>query len=46
MHIVRLRHKLRPTANDEMPEAICTVRAQGYKAGPDWRIFESERELS
>jgi DNA-binding response OmpR family regulator len=34
MHIARLRTKLRDPAGRKMPEAIVTVRAQGYKAGP------------
>jgi DNA-binding response OmpR family regulator len=35
MHIARLRHKLRDPSGKESPEAIMTVRAQGYMAGPD-----------
>jgi DNA-binding response OmpR family regulator len=34
MHIVRLRSKLRDPSGAETPEAIVTVRAQGYMAGP------------
>jgi DNA-binding response OmpR family regulator len=35
MHIVRLRSKLRDPSGRETPEAILTVRSQGYMAGPD-----------
>jgi DNA-binding response OmpR family regulator len=35
MHIVRLRSKLRDPSGKETPEAIVTVRAQGYMAGPE-----------
>src|SRR5947209_6133420 len=34
MHIVRLRTKLRDPSGKETPEAIITVRAHGYMAGP------------
>jgi two-component system, OmpR family, response regulator RpaB len=34
MHIARLRQKLRDPKNDKGPEAIVTVRAVGYMAGP------------
>lgn len=37
MHIARLRTKLREPSGKEMPEAIVTVRAIGYMAGPDFR---------
>ena len=35
MHIARLRTKLRDPYGHETPEAILTVRSQGYMAGPD-----------
>jgi DNA-binding response OmpR family regulator len=35
MHIARLRAKLRDPAGSDTPEAIMTVRAQGYMAGVD-----------
>jgi DNA-binding response OmpR family regulator len=35
MHIARLRTKLRDPSGKETPEAILTVRAQGYMASPD-----------
>jgi DNA-binding response OmpR family regulator len=35
MHIARLRTKLRDPANEQPLEAISTVRAHGYMAGPD-----------
>jgi DNA-binding response OmpR family regulator len=35
MHIARLRAKLRDPSGAEAPEAIVTVRALGYMAGPD-----------
>ena len=35
MHVARLRAKLRdPAADEDQPEAIVTVRAHGYMAGP------------
>jgi DNA-binding response OmpR family regulator len=42
MHIARLRNKLQETAGGKTIEAIVTVRAQGYMAGPDWQMVESE----
>jgi DNA-binding response OmpR family regulator len=35
MHIARLRTKLRDPSGRSTPEAIVTVRAHGYMAGPD-----------
>jgi DNA-binding response OmpR family regulator len=35
MHIARLRTKLRDPSGKKTPEAIVTVRAQGYMAGPE-----------
>jgi DNA-binding response OmpR family regulator len=35
MHIARLRTKLRDPSGRKTPEAIVTVRAHGYMAGPD-----------
>lgn len=35
MHVARLRAKLRDPSGKDTPEAILTVRAQGYMAGPD-----------
>ncbi|MGE3804111.1 MAG: response regulator transcription factor, partial [Gemmataceae bacterium] len=35
MHIARLRTKLRDPSGKKTPEAIITVRAQGYMASPD-----------
>ena len=35
MHIARLRTKLRDPGAEAPPEAIVTVRAHGYMAGPD-----------
>jgi two-component system, OmpR family, response regulator RpaB len=35
MHIARLRTKLRDPSGKRGPEAIVTVRAQGYMAGPE-----------
>ncbi len=42
MHIARLRGKLRELSGRTESEAIITVRAQGYMAGPDWIISDSE----
>jgi DNA-binding response OmpR family regulator len=41
MHIVRLRTKLRDPSGKQTPEAILTVRATGYMAGPDLLPLES-----
>jgi len=35
MHVARLRTKLRDPSGKSTPEAIITVRAHGYMAGPD-----------
>ncbi len=35
MHIARLRAKLRDPKGKDVPEAILTVRGQGYMAGPE-----------
>jgi DNA-binding response OmpR family regulator len=35
MHVARLRSKLRDPSGRPTPEAIVTVRAQGYMAGPE-----------
>jgi len=35
MHIARLRTKLRDPTGRPTPEAVLTVRSQGYMAGPD-----------
>lgn len=40
MHIARLRTKLRDPTGVETPEAILTVRAHGYMAGPDLHPLE------
>jgi DNA-binding response OmpR family regulator len=41
MHVARLRAKLKdPAADDEQPEAIVTVRAHGYMAGPALSVPE------
>jgi DNA-binding response OmpR family regulator len=40
MHIARLRTKLRDPSGKDTPEAILTVRAQGYMAGPDLKPCE------
>ena len=42
MHIVRLRSKLRDPSGAPTPEAIVTVRAQGYMAGPELAGLETE----
>ncbi len=40
MHIARLRTKLRDPSGRDTPEAILTVRAHGYMAGPELRPLE------
>ena len=41
MHVARLRAKLKdPAAGDDQPEAIVTVRAHGYMAGPALTVAE------
>jgi DNA-binding response OmpR family regulator len=44
MHIARLRQKLRDPKDDDLPEAIVTVRAVGYMAGPALRSLAPERQ--
>ncbi len=39
MHIARLRMKLRGPWSRKVPEAIVTVRSQGYMAGPEWQLL-------
>lgn len=41
MHIARLRAKLKDPSGADTPEAILTVRAQGYMAGPDLLPLEA-----
>jgi DNA-binding response OmpR family regulator len=41
MHIARLRTKLRDPSGQDTPEAILTVRSQGYMAGPDLAPLEN-----
>lgn len=41
MHVARLRSKLRDPSGKQTPEAILTVRAQGYMAGPDLTPIEA-----
>jgi DNA-binding response OmpR family regulator len=41
MHVARLRTKLRDPAGGPTPDAIVTVRAHGYMAGPDLLPFET-----
>jgi DNA-binding response OmpR family regulator len=45
MHVARLRHKLRDPAGRKTPEAIVTVRAHGYMAGPDLVPLENGTPL-
>jgi DNA-binding response OmpR family regulator len=40
MHVARLRAKLKDPAGQDTPEAIVTVRAHGYMAGPGLRVPE------
>jgi DNA-binding response OmpR family regulator len=40
MHVARLRGKLKDPAGRATPEAIMTVRAQGYMAAPDLTPFD------
>jgi DNA-binding response OmpR family regulator len=41
MHIARLRTKLRDPSGRKSPEAVVTVRAHGYMAGPEFLPLES-----
>ncbi|MFO0930606.1 MAG: response regulator transcription factor [Gemmataceae bacterium] len=41
MHVARLRTKLRDPSGRDTPEAILTVRAHGYMAGPDLLPIEA-----
>ncbi|AMV28965.1 Phosphate regulon transcriptional regulatory protein PhoB [Gemmata sp. SH-PL17] len=46
MHVARLRAKLKdPHGGEDQPEAIVTVRAHGYMAGPALAIPEEESAL-
>ncbi len=46
MHVARLRAKLKdPAAGEEQPEAIVTVRAHGYMAGPALTVPEEVARL-
>ena len=45
MHIARLRAKLKDPSGAETPEAILTVRAQGYMAGPDLLPLAAARAM-
>src|SRR5262245_20137049 len=38
MHVARLRAKLKDTSGRDTPEAIVTVRGQGYMAGPGLQV--------
>jgi DNA-binding response OmpR family regulator len=40
MHVARLRTKLRDPSGRKTPEAILTVRATGYMAGPELEPLE------
>ncbi|MFN4258710.1 MAG: response regulator transcription factor [Gemmataceae bacterium] len=42
MHIARLRAKLKDPSGKKTPEAIVTVRAQGYMASPDLQPIRAE----
>jgi DNA-binding response OmpR family regulator len=44
MHIARLRTKLRDPSGAATPEAILTVRAHGYMAGPDLHPLDAPAE--
>src|SRR5262245_38181095 len=43
MHVARLRAKLRDPSGKPTPEAIVTVRAYGYMAGPELEIAEGRK---
>lgn len=42
MHIARLRAKLKDPSGEDHPEAIVTVRAHGYMAGPGLTVTEDD----
>jgi DNA-binding response OmpR family regulator len=42
MHVARLRAKLKDPSGEDHPEAIVTVRAHGYMAGPGLAVTEDE----
>jgi len=44
MHIARLRSKLRDPSGKPTPEAIVTVRSQGYMAGPELTPLETAED--
>ncbi|HVK14884.1 MAG TPA: helix-turn-helix domain-containing protein, partial [Gemmataceae bacterium] len=39
MHVARLRAKLKDPTGRDVPEAIVTVRARGYMAGPGLTVM-------
>jgi DNA-binding response OmpR family regulator len=41
MHVARLRAKLKDPSGAPTPEAVVTVRARGYMAGPELVPLES-----
>lgn len=43
MHVARLRNKLRDPSGKDTPEAVLTVRSQGYMAAPDLVPVEGTR---
>jgi DNA-binding response OmpR family regulator len=46
MHVARLRAKLRdPAGTEDQPEAIVTVRAHGYMAGPALLVPAAEAQI-
>lgn len=47
MHVARLRAKLKdPSAGEDQPEAIVTVRAHGYMAGPTRALWNPRRRAA
>jgi DNA-binding response OmpR family regulator len=46
MHVARLRTKLRDPSGKQTPEAVLTVRAHGYMAGPDLHPLEDPVEAA
>jgi DNA-binding response OmpR family regulator len=46
MHVARIRSKMKDPSGKKTPEAIVTVRAQGYMAGPSWSLVQETADAS
>jgi len=46
MHVARIRSKLKDPSGRRTGDAIVTVRAQGYMAGPSWSLLDETADAS